>query len=445
MGDKLPSNLSWASDLTGIKKFTVTIEEFVENTPGKYLVVIEVTDLSGESHDVIHKTLTVVENEDEIIPDNPDNPSNPDNDKDTTVRPIQPGDELTPKDNNKDNISELKPGKEITPKDPKDITSEVEVPGEINNKSNGVETGNVESNGGVVNNSSDYIVDNESKTTDNGGIISGGVVSEGVVSDNSEWNFGKSNYHEDSQNIPSYATKSPITEETSRHEEKSSKTNDYKSMLEESIRYADNIILNSKKYNKSTYIEFLNKYEEIKNLLNSNENITKDKASALNEELVKSIKGLKSKGFFNKKPTTFVELDLRNPKIDVPIKDTEENVVETHKLIGEPKLFEDRTYLSIRDVANILGMDVNWNNSSRTATFTKDSKIVSINIDTKDVFVNGNKQDKLDNDIKLINDRIYCPLTNISKYFGITNGNINDGIDQDIEYYDNGTVRIYIK
>lgn len=445
VGDRLPSNLSWASDLTGIKKFTVTIEEFVENTPGKYLVAIEVTDLSGESHDVIHKTLTVVENEDEIIPDKPDNPSNPDNDKDTIVRPIQPGDELTPKDNNKDNISELKPGKEITPKDPKDITSEVEVPGEINNKSNGVETGNVESNGGVVNNSSDYIVDNESKTTDNGGIISGGVVSEGVVLDNSKWNFGKSNYHEDSQNIPSYATKSPIAEETSRHEEKSSKTNDYKSMLEESIRYADNIILNSKKYNKSTYIEFLNKYEEIKNLLNSNENITKDKASVLNEELVKSIKGLKSKGFFNKKPTTFVELDLRNPKTEAPIKDTEENVVGTHKLIGEPKLINDRTYLSIRDVANILGMKVNWNNSNRTATFTKDSKIISINIDTKDVFVNGNKQDKLDNDIKLIKDRIYCPLTNISKYFGITNGNINDGADQDIEYYDNGTVRIYIK
>lgn len=448
VGDKLPSNLSWASDLTGIKKFTVTIEEFVENTPGKYLVVIEVTDLSGESHDVIHKTLTVVENDEEIVPDKPDNsdkPGNPDKDKDHTIKPIQPGDELTPKDNDNSSISELKPGKEITPKDPKDITSEVEVPGEINNKSNGVETGNVESNGGVVNNSSDYIVDNESKTTDNGGIISGGVVSEGVVSDNSEWNFGKSNYHEDSQNIPSYATKSPIAEETSRHEEKSSKTNDYKSMLEESIRYADNIILNSKKYNKSTYIEFLNKYEEIKNLLNSNENITKDKASALNEELVKSIKGLKSKGFFNKKPTTFIELDLRNPKTEAPIKDTEENVVGTHKLIGEPKLINDRTYLSIRDVANILGMKVNWNNSNRTATFTKDSKIISINIDTKDVFVNGNKQDKLDNDIKLINDRIYCPLTNISKYFGITNGNINDGIDQDIEYYDNGTVRIYIK
>lgn len=448
VGDKLPSNLSWASNLTGIKKFTVTIEEFVENTPGKYSVAIEVTDLSGELHDTIRKTLTVVKNEDEVIPDKPENPNKPDNpgkpdkDEDGTIRPIQPGDELIPKDDNNDDISELKPEKEIIPKDPKDITSEVEVPGEINNNTtpDGVDSDNTVSSGGVVNNNSDYIVGNESTTTDNGGIISGGV-----VSDKTEWDFGKSNYYVADQNTPSYTKKSSTVEESTGHKDKSSMTNNYKSILEESIRYADNIILNSKKYNKSSYIEFLNKYEEIKNLLNSNENITKDKADTLNEELVASIKGLKSKGFFSKKPATFVEIDLRNPKIDVPIKDTEENVVGTHKLIGEPKLFEDRTYLSIRDVANILGMDVNWNNSSRTATFTKDSKIISINIDTKDVFVNGNKQDKLDNDIKLINDRIYCPLTNISKYFGITNGNINDGIDQDIEYYDNGTVRIYIK
>lgn len=455
VGDKLPSNLSWASNLTGIKSFTVTIEDFVENTPGKYSVVIEPTDLSGEKHEVIHKTLTVIESEKEITPDNPTTPGEGEG---GSIKPIQPGEELTPNDNEDSRISELNPGKEITPKDPKDITSEVVVPGEIDNSSSGnIEPDNSENNGGVVNNNSES---NSGVVNNNSGIVGNeigdnsivpdnndGIVSGGVVSDTSDWNIGgsytgSSKYDQDT---PTYNTTTSDNKRPSKTDSSTPVIDDYRSVLEESIRYADNIILNSKKYNKSSYTEFLNKYEEIKNILNSNEDITKDKANALSEELSESIKGLKSKGFFSKKPAVFVEIDLRNPKISAPIKDIEENIVGTYDLTGLPELINDRTYLSVRDVANILGMNVNWNNSNRTATFTKDGKVVSINIDTKDVFVDGNKQSKLENDIKIINDRIYCPLTNISKYFGITNGNIDDNINQDIEYYNNGTVRIYIK
>lgn len=456
VGEELPTELSWVANFAGIESFKINIKDFMENKVGEFDVEIIVTDKGGNIHEPIYKKLIVLENVDNTEPDvNPDGKkpgesgqdnTNPDtkNPDDHGNRPILPGEELTPGNNNKGGISEINPGTELTPKKPGNDSSDIVVPGEVENN---VNTGNTESNSNnvVVGESENAVVNNGTDNINNQS--SGGTIGNIESSNNPLPNYGSNFSAWESgtkQDTPTYSDINLSKADSSKKDDKTLSSNN-RYILEESIKYADNIILNSKKYNKSSYMEFLNKYEEIKNLINSNENITKDKANVLNEELVKSIRELKSKGFFSKKPAIFVELDLRNPKLETPIKDAEGNVVGTHKLTGDPKLINDRTYLSVRDVANILGMEVNWNNSNRTATFTKDSKIISVNIDTKDVFVDGNKQDKLDNDIKLINDRIYCPLTNISKYFGITNGNNTDGINQDIEYYDNGTVRIYIK
>lgn len=51
----------------------------------------------------------------------------------------------------------------------------------------------------------------------------------------------------------------------------------------------------------------------------------------------------------------------------------------------------------------------------------------------KKFFSNGQEY-KLQNKVLIKNDRILLSLTNISKLFKMTNGNINDGISQDIEW-----------
>lgn len=94
---------------------------------------------------------------------------------------------------------------------------------------------------------------------------------------------------------------------------------------------------------------------------------------------------------------------------------------------------ENRTMLPVRYVAEALGAKVNYDKDTRVATFTKDNAVVSLNIDSDVLYANGSP-------VKLLakpmneNGRILLPLVSIAQAFGLTNGNTEDGVNNDIEW-----------
>lgn len=98
-----------------------------------------------------------------------------------------------------------------------------------------------------------------------------------------------------------------------------------------------------------------------------------------------------------------------------------------------PMIEDNRTLLPMRLIAEILGLDVKWDEDKRLASFTKEGRLVKVQIDSSEIEING-VSEKLYSKVKIENNRILLPITNISKAFGLTNGNIEDGIEQNIEW-----------
>lgn len=116
-----------------------------------------------------------------------------------------------------------------------------------------------------------------------------------------------------------------------------------------------------------------------------------------------------------------------------------------YKMDVSPFIRNSRTMLPLRYVANVLGADVDWNHGTRTATFTKDGIEAKINIDEGKTIKVGGKSVDLSAKPEIVQDRIFVPLTDISRVFEVTNGNTDDGINQDIEWNkDNRTVTVHI-
>lgn len=98
-----------------------------------------------------------------------------------------------------------------------------------------------------------------------------------------------------------------------------------------------------------------------------------------------------------------------------------------------PMIKDNRTLLPMRLIAEILGLDVKWDEDKRLASFTKEGRLVKVQIDSSEIEING-VSEKLYSKVKIDNNRILLPITNISKAFGLTNGNKEDGIEQNIEW-----------
>lgn len=98
-----------------------------------------------------------------------------------------------------------------------------------------------------------------------------------------------------------------------------------------------------------------------------------------------------------------------------------------------PIIENNRTLLPMRLIAEILGLDVKWDEDKRLASFTKEGRLVKVQIDSSEIEINGVRE-KLYSKVKIENNRILFPITNISKAFGLTNGNKEDGIEQNIEW-----------
>lgn len=117
--------------------------------------------------------------------------------------------------------------------------------------------------------------------------------------------------------------------------------------------------------------------------------------------------------------------------------------VTSHKMDVAPYIKNDRTMMPLRYVAEAIGADVQWDNSTRTAYFDKDGLVAKIQIDGNKIVMSNGKVYEMDAKPDNINDRILVSITNVSKVFNLTNGHTKDGINQNIEWNnDNRTVTI---
>lgn len=104
---------------------------------------------------------------------------------------------------------------------------------------------------------------------------------------------------------------------------------------------------------------------------------------------------------------------------------TKDGVTTTTTMDVEAYIKEGRTMLPIRFVAQALGYNVTFNDTTRLATFTDGKKVVIINIDSRDFYVDGIKNTfSVDPEIK--QGRTMLPISEIGKALGMTTGNKGD-------------------
>ena len=94
---------------------------------------------------------------------------------------------------------------------------------------------------------------------------------------------------------------------------------------------------------------------------------------------------------------------------------------ETRTLDAAPFISMNRTMLPMGTVANLVGATVNYSAESRTAVFTKDNLVVSMNLDTNVLLVNGSPV-MMDAKPMIVNSRAFVPVVYVAQAFGIQNG-----------------------
>lgn len=116
------------------------------------------------------------------------------------------------------------------------------------------------------------------------------------------------------------------------------------------------------------------------------------------------------------------------------------------KMNISPVIYKGRTMLPLRRVAEALGADVVWDKFTRTASFTRDGLTASIQIDNNKIILSNGKVIEMEAKPLNIKDRIFVSLVNVAKVFGLSNGNTEDGKDNDIEWDNEArTVTISVK
>ena len=94
---------------------------------------------------------------------------------------------------------------------------------------------------------------------------------------------------------------------------------------------------------------------------------------------------------------------------------------ETKTLDAAPYISNNRTMLPIGTVAQLAGATLNYSSSTRTAIFTKDNLVVSMNLDTNMLLVNGSPV-PMDAKPEIVNGRAFVPVVYVAQAFGIQNG-----------------------
>lgn len=94
---------------------------------------------------------------------------------------------------------------------------------------------------------------------------------------------------------------------------------------------------------------------------------------------------------------------------------------ETKTLDAAPYISNNRTMLPIGTVAQLAGATLNYSPATRTAVFTKDNLVVSMNLDTNILLVNGSPV-PMDAKPEIVNGRAFVSVVYVAQAFGIQNG-----------------------
>lgn len=109
-----------------------------------------------------------------------------------------------------------------------------------------------------------------------------------------------------------------------------------------------------------------------------------------------------------------------------------------------PFAVNGRTMLPVRFIAETLGAAVEWDQSTKTATFTKNGVSAKVMLGSKSVTISDGRTVELDAEPMVVKNRIMLPVTNIAQIFCLTNGDITDENANDIEW-DKENMRVIIR
>jgi|GEM_PF-5136113 len=127
-------------------------------------------------------------------------------------------------------------------------------------------------------------------------------------------------------------------------------------------------------------------------------------------------------------------------------KEVRNGLTRDFKMDVAPLIKSERTMLPLRYVGEALDAEVKWDDKTRTATFIKNGRRAEIQIDNDEIVLSNGEILKMDSKPLNINSRILVPVSNVANVFGLTNGNTEDNIKQDIEWdKDTRTVTIYVR
>lgn len=110
-------------------------------------------------------------------------------------------------------------------------------------------------------------------------------------------------------------------------------------------------------------------------------------------------------------------------KSNIIKKQVSANEVQEIKMDANPYIENNRVMLPIRFISEIVGVKVQWDRNTRTATFTKDGKIAAIKANTEYIlYTNNGVSTKIKMDAKAVikNNRMFVSLRNVKDIFDDT-------------------------
>jgi len=81
-------------------------------------------------------------------------------------------------------------------------------------------------------------------------------------------------------------------------------------------------------------------------------------------------------------------------------------------------LLQDRTYVTLREYAEALGAEVEWDDSVKKVVVKDRSDVIEVQIGSDELTVNG-QITKLSAPVQLVKDKTYVPLRVLAEGFGL--------------------------
>lgn len=152
-------------------------------------------------------------------------------------------------------------------------------------------------------------------------------------------------------------------------------------------------------------------------------------------EEMKNPKTEKGKKVQESRDKNFILFSIGNPYYQV----VTEGEAETKMMDVAPVIENGRTMLPLRYVAESLGFNVNWDGMAQRAEFVNSTnetylaKTVAYELKTNTT-TSDDMPVTLETGFKLINNRLFVSIRDITMLFGGTTGNKEDGVDNSVEW-----------